>query len=140
MADHAPLPIFPAPVQAESARSQRHRAGIHRASGAVPRLIAGICAGVLVVSALWYLLQLRQPSSALVIRQSSPVAAVSHAGPPQGVVLVTVSRGDTLWAVSALHRPDGIDQGQWVREVVRYNDMPSDAIFAGQVIAIPKYK
>lgn len=144
MRDTTHMPLFPSAEQPRPlAGSGLHARQSHRrqpapsqgivVATAVRRLIAGAVFGLVMVGMLWYLMQFNQQTSAL-------TAAASEAPVPQGVVLVTVNGGDSLWAISAPHRPAWVGQEQWVQEVAAYNEISADAVFPGQVLAIPTYE
>lgn len=144
MRDTTHMPLFPS---AEPQRplgdsgSDRTRRASHRqpsstqgffVATAVRRLIAGAVFGLVLVGVLWYLMQFNQQTAAL-------TAAPSTAPVRQGVALVTVHTGDSLWEISAPHRPAWIEQEDWVKEVAAYNQISDDVVFPGQVLVIPTY-
>lgn len=140
MSDTTQIPVFPSvtkstnPGHTSTCIGQRpsSSSGTTSVVIALRRMVAGVMVGMVLVACLWYLLQHRQHTAAKVVDPSlAPVV--------QGVVLVTVAQGDTLWDIAAYHRPGGIGQDQWVHDVAAYNQIAPDAIFAGQVLAIPTY-
>lgn len=144
MRDTTHMPLFPSAEQQRPTSGlgrtnavQAHRRRPSPAQGvvvasAVRRLVAGAVFGLVLVGTLWYLMQFNQQTAALTEDQS--IEAV-----PQGVVLVTVHGGDSLWTIASAHRPDWMGQEDWVKEVAAYNQIRPDTVFPGQVLAIPSY-
>lgn len=143
MRDTSHMPLFPSvephratggsrPVYHPNSRPNLQHAQGLIVAAAVRRLLAGVVFGLVLVGVLWYLMQFNQQTSAL-------TAAHSAEPIPQGVVLVTVNGGDSLWAIAAKYRPNWVDQEDWVQSVATYNMISADAVFPGQVIAIPTY-
>ena len=141
MRDTTHIPVFPSTAGHVSATPERSgnrlRGANDHAQGstmvaAFRRLLAGVCVGLMLVGGLWYLMQIGHQTSAL-------TAASRPVGVPQGVTLVTVGGGDTLWGLAQAHRPDWVGQEQWVDEVAAYIQIDADALFPGQILAIPTY-
>lgn len=98
----------------------------------IRRLIAGVLFGIVTVGVLWYFMQSNHQIAAL-------TTEYDNSRPAQGVVLVTVVGGDSLWSITAPHRPPWLGQEEWVRDVAAYNQIDDDVLFPGQVLAIPTF-
>lgn len=136
--------------QANAVPEQGASRGVRKmvAPGALRRLIAGGTVGLIVVGLMWYLLQFHQVSSAVAInavhgQNEATIQGRVYENDPayahKGVVLITIHAGDSLWDVSAYHRPPWADQAQWVAQVAAFNDIRPEAVFPGQIVAIPTY-
>lgn len=55
---------------------------------------------------------------------------------------ITVSNGDTLWAIAAEHMGEGehyATVSEYIAEVMRMNNLDNETLYAGQHLIIPYY-
>ncbi|WP_203246301.1 cell division suppressor protein YneA [Sporosarcina beigongshangi] len=52
---------------------------------------------------------------------------------------ITVMEGDTLWGL-ALHHAENISKDQWMKEVMRLNDLPTVTIKTGEELVLPIFE
>ncbi|WP_342509621.1 LysM peptidoglycan-binding domain-containing protein [Sporosarcina sp. FSL K6-2383] len=52
---------------------------------------------------------------------------------------ITVMEGDTLWGL-ALHHAENTSKDQWMKEVMRLNDLPTVTIRTGEELILPTFE
>ena len=67
---------------------------------------------------------------------SSISGSMAGSGETEALQFITISAGDSLWALASVHAPR-TDPRDWIADVVLLNDLDSVNLEPGQQIALP---
>lgn len=67
------------------------------------------------------------------------IIGVNKMAQEQAYVEITVSEGDTLWAL-AHHHADDRPVNQWIEDVMKLNDLATSTIHAGAELRLPTFQ
>lgn len=69
------------------------------------------------------------------------VSASSHGDREKVVTSVEIKSGDTLWDIASRYYSDEFeDMNDYIKEIKKVNNMPTDKIIEGNYIIVPYYK
>lgn len=69
------------------------------------------------------------------------VSASEHGDRRKVITSVEIMQGDTLWDIASEYYSDEFDNmNDYIKEIKKVNNMPTDKIVAGNYIIIPYYK
>lgn len=64
------------------------------------------------------------------------IIGVNKTGKEHAVTKITIMEGDTLWGLS-LHHAENMSKDQWMKEVMRLNDLATVTIKTGEDLLLP---
>jgi hypothetical protein len=72
----------------------------------------------------------------IVLCMGFALIGVGKYGQEQAFTKITITEGDTLWGL-AYHHSENVPADQWVKEVMRLNDLSSATIKKGEDLLLP---
>ncbi|MEK5039464.1 cell division suppressor protein YneA [Sporosarcina sp. FSL K6-3457] len=72
----------------------------------------------------------------IVLCMGFSIIGVTKSGKEQNLTEITIMEGDTLWGL-ALHHAENMPKEQWMKEVMRLNELATVTIKTGEDLLLP---
>lgn len=67
------------------------------------------------------------------------IIGITKSGKEKNITEITIMEGDTLWGL-AFHHAENVPKEQWMKEVMRLNDLATVTIKTGENLRLPTVK